>query len=256
MDRKRIVVKVGSNILTTDTGAPDLENLASLVDQMCEIMKAGHEVVLVSSGAIVCGSEQLGIRPKGVQEEQAAAAVGQPLLMQEYSYLFALHGYQVGQILLTKDGIEDKTRVLHTKDTLQALVDYGVIPIINENDSVAIDEICFGDNDTLAGLVARVLEVDLLVLLSDVDAVYSGNPKLDSGAEKLSVVDGVSDDIFALVDDVQDGLSRGGMRSKLMCAKYATEQGIEVVIAHGRNKTILRDIVEGKDVGTRIRRKL
>lgn len=249
-EKKRLIVKVGSAILTTASGALDTENLRELVRQILEIQLLGHEVILVSSGSITCGAEVLGIQPTCVPEDQAAAAVGQPLLMQTYSRLFGEKNVHVGQILLSGDGLIHQDRCANARNTIETLLAHHVVPIINENDSVAIDEICFGDNDTLTGLVAALLEVDLVVLLSDVDAVYDGNPKLDLAARKLSVIPEVDDGVLALVDDVENKRSRGGMRSKLMCAQSVNSVGIGVVIGHGHDGNILGKIIRGESVGT------
>jgi glutamate 5-kinase len=196
----------------------------------------------------------MNIAPKSIPEKQAAAAVGQILLMNEYVSFFGQKGFQVGQLLLTKDCIESPIKRQNTLQTLTTLLRQSVIPIINENDTVATDEIGvkFGDNDELSSNVAQLIGADQLILLTDTDGVYTANPKKDATAKRIDTIEAVTPDILGLVDDIQNTRSRGGMTSKLTQAKNASQAGIQVVIANGKNPTILKDIFDKKSVGTTI----
>ena len=236
-----IVIKIGTNVLTTEDGQLDLNTLRALTHQVADHIKTNKQpVVIVTSGAITCGSERMGLKPQSIPEKQAAASVGQILLMNEYATFFGQKGLQVGQILLTKDCIEDPIKNKNTQNTISTLFVQGVLPIINENDSVATDEIGvkFGDNDELSCKVAQLLNAQKLVILTDIDGVFTANPKKDAGAELIQRLESVSEAVFAQVDDIQNTRSRGGMTSKLTYAKLATESGIDVVIANGKAKHI------------------
>lgn len=249
-----IVIKIGTNVLTTEEGKLDLNTLRALTHQLADYTKQGHAIVLVTSGAITCGSERMGVVPHSIPEKQAAASVGQILLMNEYASFFGQKGLQVGQILLTKDCIEDSTKNKNTQNTLSMLVRQGVVPIINENDTVATDEIGvkFGDNDELSCMVAQLVKAERLIILTDIDGLYTANPKKDPQAQLIRHIEAVSEAMFNQVDDVQNTRSRGGMTSKLTYAKLASEAGIDVVIANGKKKSILEDIFQNKAVCTYI----
>ncbi|HVQ74930.1 MAG TPA: glutamate 5-kinase, partial [Candidatus Binatia bacterium] len=231
---------------------PDAARIASLADDIAAAVAEGREMALVSSGAIVTGMARLKMaaRPRSIPEKQAAAAVGQSALMWHYEQAFSRHGLRVGQVLLTGQDISDRSRYLNARNTLLTLLAFGVLPIINENDTVAIDEIKVGDNDNLAALVAHLIEADLLVLLTDVDGLYQGDPRRDPRARRLATVEAVTEDIYRLVYDDVPRVSVGGMTTKLQAAQKASASGIGMVIASGREPGTLRRLLRGEDVGT------
>lgn len=248
-----IVVKVGTNTLTTDEARLDLNVLRHLVEQLVTIQKDKDvQVILVTSGAITCGAHAMGIQPKTVEDKQAAASVGQILLMNEYAQFFNRSGQSVGQILLTKDCMVDPIRKKNVKNTIFTLLKQGVLPIINENDSVATDEIGvkFGDNDELSAGVAQLVKANRLILLTDTEGLYTANPKEDDHATLIPRLAKVSRQTLALVQDTPNGRSRGGMTSKLTFAKQASDAGIEVVLANGRRADVVTEIMQNKAVGT------
>jgi glutamate 5-kinase len=249
---RRVVVKVGSGLITAPGEGPDAARIASLADDIAAAVAEGREMALVSSGAIVTGMARLKMaaRPRSIPEKQAAAAVGQSALMWHYEQAFSRHGLRVGQVLLTGQDISDRSRYLNARNTLLTLLAFGVLPIINENDTVAIDEIKVGDNDNLAALVAHLIEADLLVLLTDVDGLYQGDPRRDPRARRLATVEAVTEDIYRLVYDDAPRVSVGGMTTKLQAAQKASASGIGMVIASGRQPDTLRRLLRGEDVGT------
>ncbi len=229
--------------------------MRQLILQICaELGHKSRSIILVTSGAITCGAQALGITPASIPEKQAAASVGQILLMHEYSTFFSQKGYKIGQILLTKDCIEDEIRRKNTQNTIFTLLENGIIPIINENDSVSTDEIGtkFGDNDELSAGVAELVGAKSLILLTDIDGLYTANPKKDPSATLIPLLSKIDDATFNLVNDIDNGRSRGGMTSKLTFAKQASEAGISVVLANGKRPDVVKDIFEGKAVGTRV----
>jgi glutamate 5-kinase len=248
---RRIVVKVGSALIT----APGRGLSIGLIEQLADDLAAarqGREVALVTSGAIAAGTARLGLgpRPRTIPEKQAAAAVGQSALMWHYEQAFQRHGVRVGQVLLTGQDVADRGRYLNARNTLMALLALGVLPIVNENDTVAVDEIKVGDNDNLAALVAHLIDADLLVLLTDVDGLYSGDPRRDPQAKRLDTVAGVTEDIQRLVFDDTGRVSVGGMGTKLQAAQKAGASGIPMVIASGREPGTLKRVLAGESVGT------
>jgi glutamate 5-kinase len=249
---RRLVVKVGSGLITTPDEGPDAERIGALAEDLAAVVGGGREVALVTSGAIVTGMARLGMpaRPRSIPEKQAAAAVGQSALMWHYEQAFSRHGIRVGQVLLTGQDISDRSRYLNARNTLLALLAFRVLPIVNENDTVAVDEIKVGDNDNLAALVAHLIEADLLVLLTAVDGLYRGRPGHDRGARRLATVDAVTDDIHRLVYDRAERVSVGGMSTKLQAAQKAGASGIAMVIASGREPGTLPALLRGEDVGT------
>jgi len=249
---RRIVVKVGTSTLTDDRGRIDKRYIADLVEQISRQAASGARCVLVTSGAIRAGSERLKLqsRPRTIPEKQAAAAVGQGLLLHTYSELFAEAGITAAQVLLTRDDFADRTRYLNARNTLNTLLEYGCVPIINENDTIAIDEIKFGDNDTLAALVAAALNADLLILLSDVPGLYDRGPSLP-GSRTIPEVSVITPEIRAIAGDSAGEAGTGGMKAKVDAAEIATSSGVEMVIADGRRPDIIAAVVRREPVGTR-----
>lgn len=249
----RIVIKIGTSTLAHKTGMLNIRLVEALCKTVADIKNAGHEVILVSSGAVGMGVGKLSLkeRPKDVPGKQAVAAVGQCELMYTYDKLFSEYNHIVAQLLLTATDFEDERRHTNFTNTMSRLMKLGVLPIINENDTVATEELGIGDNDTLAAFVAVSVRADLLVLLSDIDGLYTGNPHTHPEAKLIPVVDAVTREIEALAGGSDSGLGTGGMATKLRAAKIVTEAGIDMLITNGINPAVLYDIVEGKPVGTR-----
>ena len=249
----RIVVKIGTSTLAYATGQLNIRRVEELCKTMSDIRNAGHELILVSSGAIGMGVGKLGLRarPRDIPTKQAAAAVGQCELMYVYDKLFSEYHHTVAQLLITADNLSNETRHANFTNTLNRLLELGAVPVINENDTVATDEIVIGDNDTLAAMVAESVEANLLVLLSDIDGLYTADPHADPTARLLPVVHRVDDGIRALAGVSSTDQGTGGMVTKLRAAEICLNCGCEMVIANGREPTLLYDIVEGKPVGTR-----
>ena len=243
---RRLVVKIGSSLLVGSSGLR-LEWLRGLTEDVAWLAGQGCQVVLVSSGSIALGRGALGIEdgPLPLERSQAAAAVGQIRLARAYEEGLAPHGLSAAQVLLTLEDSEDRRRYLNARATLETLLDLGVVPVVNENDTVATDEIRFGDNDRLAAQIAVTIGADTLVLLSDVDGFYSGNPKTDPSAQRYDVIEKITPEIEAMAGDAGSGLSRGGMKTKLMAAKTATTGGAAMVIAHGDTDRPLKALVDG-----------
>jgi glutamate 5-kinase len=233
---RRVVVKVGSALLVdAASGALKREWLQSLVADVATLRKAGKDVLLVSSGAIALGRRALGLKagPLRLEESQASAAVGQVRLAQAYVDAFHMHGLEAAQILLTLEDSEERRRYLNARETLRTLLSLGVVPVINENDTVATAEIRFGDNDRLAARVAGMSEADCLVLLSDIDGLYTANPRRDATAQHIPEVRSITAEIEAMAEGPASSMSRGGMESKIVAAKIATAAGAAVIIADG-----------------------
>lgn len=249
----RIVVKIGTSTLAYATGQLNIRRVEELCKTMSDIRNAGHELILVSSGAIGMGVGKLGLRtrPRDIPTKQAAAAVGQCELMYIYDKLFSEYHHTVAQLLITADNLSNETRHANFTNTLNRLLELGAVPVINENDTVATDEIVIGDNDTLAAMVAESVEADLLVLLSDIDGLYTADPHADPTAKLLPVVHRVDDDVRALAGVSSTDQGTGGMVTKLRAAEICLNCGCEMVIANGSEPRLLYDIVEGKPVGTR-----
>lgn len=252
MKKKRIVIKVGSSTITHESGRLHLRKLDLLARVLSDLNNAGHEIVLVSSGAIAagCGKMQFNHRPKELKEKQALAAIGQCELMYIYDQMFAQYSRKVAQLLLTKRDLEDEHLRENAWSTLQVLLAYQTIPIINENDSIATEEIVYGDNDTLSAITARLIQADLLVLLSDIEGLYEEDPSLNPNARKIDVVEEIDEQIMAMAGDSNSSVGTGGMITKLQAAKIATQAGCAMVIASGEDPNILYDIVDGKSCGT------
>ena len=249
---RRVVVKVGSGLITVAGQGPSSGAIAALAGDLSALVKDRREVALVSSGAIATGMARLGLsaRPRSIPEKQAAAAVGQSSLMWHYEQAFKGHGIQVGQVLLTGQDIADRGRYLNARNTLLALLGFGVLPVVNENDTVAVDEIKVGDNDNLAAHVAHLIDADLLVLLTDVDGLYTGDPRRDPSAQRLETVLAITDDIQRLAFDATSNVSVGGMSTKLQAAEKANASGIPMIIARGSEPSVLQRLLAGEALGT------
>jgi glutamate 5-kinase len=247
------VVKVGSRVLTGPDGRLDRDQVGNLAAQLTQLAEQGKQVVLVSSGAVASGVGKLGLagRPTDLAQLQAVAAVGQAHLIQTYEQFFSERGKHAGQVLLIADDLDDRIRYLNVRNTLLSLLRMGVIPVINENDTVAVDELMttFGDNDRLAAMVAGLLPRPVLIILSDVQGLYDRDPASE-GAKVISQVEQVDQSILNLVIDRRTGLSKGGMGSKLKAAQFVTGSGSGVVIAGGRTQGVLTRIFSGEDIGT------
>ena len=249
----RIVIKIGTSTLAYATGQLNIRRVEALCKTMSDIRNAGHELILVSSGAIGMGVGKLGLRqrPQDIPGKQAAAAVGQCELMYIYDKLFSEYHHTVAQLLITADNLTNETRHGNFINTLNRLLELGVVPVINENDTVATEEIVIGDNDTLAANVARSVGAQMLILLSDIDGLYTADPHTDPNARLLPVVRRVDEDIKKLAGVSSTTQGTGGMVIKLRAAEICLDCGCEMVIANGNNPAALYDIVEGKPVGTR-----
>ena len=243
----RLVIKVGTSTLAHETGKLNIKRTNTLCGVLSDLKNAGHEVILVSSGAIGMGVGKLGLaeKPTDIPTKQAAAAVGQCELMYTYDRIFTEFGHTVAQILLTGSDFSAEDRHENFTNTLFRLLALGVLPIINENDTIATEEIKVGDNDTLSALVTASANADLLVILSDVDGLYSADPHKDENAKLIERVDGCPDSLFALAGGEGSALGTGGMRTKLKAAKLCVEKGADMVIANGENPEILYEIVNG-----------
>ena len=249
----RIVIKIGTSTLAHKTGLLNILRVEELCKVMSDLKNAGHEVIMVSSGAIGMGVGKLSLneKPKDIPTKQAAAAVGQCELMYTYDRLFSKYNHTVAQILITGDDIEHADRKQNFKNTMRRLLELSVIPIINENDSISTNEIEIGDNDTLGAIVATTVEADLLIILSDINGLYTGDPKKDPNAKLLHTVSEITPEIEKMVGGAGSTLGTGGMITKIKAAKIVTPEGIDMVIANGEKPILLYDIVAGKDVGTR-----
>ena len=249
----RIVVKVGTSTLAHSTGRMNIRHVEDLVKVLSDLKNAGHEMILVSSGAIGMGVGKLNLpgKPSDMPTKQAAAAVGQCELMYTYDRLFLQYNHTVAQILLTGEDVEHSERRENFENTMERLLELGALPIINENDTVATAEIKVGDNDTLGAIVARCVKADLLVLLSDIEGLYTADPRKDPSAKLIPVVEEVTPEIEALAGGVGSGLATGGMATKLRAAKMVAEVGCDMIITNGEHPEVLYDIAEGKAVGTR-----
>ena len=248
-----LVVKVGTRVLTHQCGTLDRERIARLAEEICAITATGRQVVLVSSGAVGAGMSQLKLRerPQDVAQLQAVAAIGQANLIEAYDQTFRQHGRLAAQVLLTAADLDDRTRYLNVRNTLRALLAYGAVPVINENDTVAVDELVatFGDNDRLAALVTNLLRAPLLIILSDVAGLFDGVPD-QPGSQLVHTVTQLTPDVLGYVQDRTTGTSKGGMASKLQAARMAAASGENVIIASGRRPGVLQQIMDGQEVGT------
>ncbi len=253
---KKILIKVGSNLIVGDIGIKKIF-LENLVNQIVDLYKTGKQIILVSSGAIGSGLKRLNLQKKvfSLSEKQAIAAVGQIVLMQEYKNFFKQHKIPIAQILLTHEDVRDKTRNTNARNTINTLLSWGIIPIINENDTVATEEIKFGDNDSLAGIVGSLLNVDIVIILTKVDGVFDKNPEKEKDAKLISEID----DVDKIISDIEikgkSEFGTGGMLSKLKAAASLNKIGIPLVIANGNKKDVIKKIVAGEKEGTIILKK-
>ena len=249
---KRMVVKVGTSTLTYDNGKLNLGRIDKLARTIADIKNRGVEVVLVSSGAIGVGVGKLGLkeRPTLTREKQAAAAVGQCELMYLYDKMFSEYGYKTGQVLLTRDVIDIPERKENVMNTFNTLLDMHVVPVVNENDAVSVDEIVIGDNDTLSSVVSILTNADLLVILTDIDGLYDKDPRKFEDAVRISEVNEITDAIKETAGGAGTSRGTGGMYTKVLAAERALECGIATVVCNGDNPAILYDVIEGEDVGT------
>jgi len=248
---RRVVVKVGSNVLTEDHGL-NLKAIRSISRQICRLIDGGIEIILISSGAMASGIRKVGLdkRPDEIPKRQAIAAVGQAGLIMEYEKAFARYHKKVAQILLTGDDLNNRKRYLNARNTLCMLLSWQVVPIINENDTVMIEEIQFGDNDNLAAMITLLMDADILVNLTDIDGLYTKDPRTNSDADFIPMVSAIGEDIKKIVGDIPGALGTGGMLSKINAAKKVTAAGVPMVIANGGRPDVLKKLFSGKDVGT------
>lgn len=250
-NKEKIVIKIGTSSLTCENGEINYEKFEKLANTLSHLQLNGKKVMLVTSGAIAVGSRKMGRdqRPDKLPEKQAMAAIGQAELIKIYEEYFSKNNFTVAQVLLTKDVVTHPIRRQNAKNTLNTLLNMRVIPIINENDTVSTDEIEFGDNDTLSAYVAVISEADLLIILSDIDGLYDGDPRIDVNAKVISRVNSI-DVVEKFARTTQSEFARGGMITKIAAAKLCNKAGIDMIIALGSNPDIIFDILEGKDVGT------
>ncbi|HDJ04813.1 MAG TPA: glutamate 5-kinase [Candidatus Bathyarchaeota archaeon] len=259
MKDKLVVVKVGTVCLTRSDGRLDLTEMRRLVDEIAKVVKQGYKVILVTSGAVASGMAELGVKPNpnDIVFKQVCAATGQSILMAYYREFFKYHDLKVAQVLLTKEDLSNRTSYLHTCNVLDRLLQLGVIPIVNENDVTAIDELIpvtkgyrvnFSDNDILSALIANAMQADMLIILSNIDGLYTTNPE-NPEARLIPVVEKVTEELKSMVEG-KSRLGRGGIKTKLEAAEIATRSGIPLVIANSRRKNVLSDILAGKTVGT------
>ena len=249
---RRLVVKVGSALVTNNGNGLDLAAIADWARQITQLRAAGKEIVLVSSGAVACGVQRLGWgrRPKTVHEKQAAAAVGQAGLVEVYEAAFMQHGLHTAQLLLTHDDLADRKRYLNARSTLATLLELGVVPIINENDTVITDEIKFGDNDTLGALVANLIEADALIILTDQQGLYTADPRKDPSAQFVHEARAGDPTLETMAGGAGSSIGKGGMITKILAAKRAAGSGASTVIAWGREPDVLLRLARGESIGT------
>ena len=248
---RRVVVKVGSNVLTEDYGL-NLKAIRPISRQICRLIDGGIEIILVSSGAMASGIRKVGLdkRPDEIPKRQAIAAIGQAGLIMEYEKAFARYHKKVAQILLTGDDLNNRKRYLNARNTLCMLLSWQVVPIINENDTVMIEEIQFGDNDNLAAMITLLMDADILVNLTDIDGLYTKDPRTSPDADFIPLVSIIGEDIKKIAGDIPGALGTGGMLSKINAAKKVTAAGIPMIIANGGRPDVLKKLFSGKNVGT------
>ncbi len=248
---RRVVIKIGSGVISNAEGLENAQ-VAAISTDICHLLDRGLEVVLVSSGAVSAGKGQLGIlgRPQTIPQKQAAAAIGQTRIIHEYKETFQAQKYNVAQVLLTRDDLSNRRRYLNARNTVMTLLEYGVTPIVNENDTVVVEEIRFGDNDNLSALVTNLVDADLLIILSDVDGFFDADPVGNPEAQLIPGVERVTPNIEAMGGDSRGNLGTGGMDTKLKAAKRAALSGVGTLIVNGRSANILSRVFAGEEVGT------
>lgn len=252
---KRIVIKVGSSSITHENGDINLRKIFDLCWQLSDAKNHGYEVVLVSSGAIAAGAKRLNLkeRPSTTAMKQATSAVGQVALMNTYNRILGEFGYNAAQILFTRHIEYDELMIENAKNSYNELFKLNVIPIVNENDTISTYEIKFGDNDTLSAIVSRLIDADLLILLSDIDGLFTCDPRVDENAELIKEVTEINDELERCASDTNSNVGTGGMITKIAASRLCMEKGIDVVLANGENMNIIKDIIDGKEVGTYFR---
>ncbi|MGC9341499.1 MAG: glutamate 5-kinase [Bacteroidales bacterium] len=251
-NKKRIVIKIGSSSLTHAGGQLNLLRIEKLARVMTDLHNSGKELVLVSSGAIATGAGKMGIdkKPDDKIKKQALAAIGQAELIKIYDKFFEEYNKTVAQVLLTKDGLENSIRRTNARNTLNELISMGIIPVINENDTVSTDEIEFGDNDTLSAIVATLINADLLIILSDIDGMFTSDPAVNKTAELISKVVDIEEDIERFIFSNNSAFGTGGMASKIAAARHCAEKNIDMVITNGADPNNIYNVLEGKEIGT------
>ena len=249
---KRIVIKIGSRVLTDNDGALDMAVIDGLCADIAALRAQERQVVVVSSGAVAAGRSELGLveKPRTIPQKQAAAAIGQSRLMRAYGELLAPYGLKAAQVLLTREDLANRQRFLNARATIETLLAFGVIPIVNENDTVVVDEIKFGDNDNLSALVTNVAEADLLLILTDVPGLYSSDPGRNPDAQLIPLVQGVTQDIEKMAGGSGSTLGTGGMATKVAAARKACKSGVPAILAPGKQPGVIQAAVEGADIGT------
>jgi glutamate 5-kinase len=252
-DKQLILIKVGSNLLTTTDKSTDINSLRDIVQQISLIKKKFNKnIILVTSGAIAYGSDFLGNKPSTISEKQAAASIGQVILMENYQNFFSKEGIIISQILITKDSLLDKIKKEYIASTFNELLNRGILPIVNENDTVSVEEIKFSDNDNLSAMVAVLLKADLQIFLTDIDGLFDLDPRVHENAKIIHELSQITEEMVNSISDSESDVSRGGMKSKIKSSKYLLDNNIDVIIANGRKKNILLDLYNGENCGTRI----
>lgn len=251
-DAHRIVVKVGTSTLTYDTGKVNLRRMDKLAQVISDLRNSGTEVALVTSAAIAVGVGKLGLseRPGDIPSRQAVATVGQCELMFMYDKLFSEYGNTIGQLLITRSDFENGERRANLSNSFEKLFEFGTIPVINENDSIAVEEIVFGDNDTLSAMVAKLINADALIILSDIDGLYSGNPREDESAYLIPVVEEITDELMSIAGTKGSTRGTGGMVTKLHAAQIAMDAGIDTVVMNGAQPEDIYRLLDGRQIGT------
>lgn len=251
-EASRIVVKVGTSTLAHETGKLDLYRIDHLIRELADLKNQGKEILLVSSGAIAAGLGKLGLsqKPDSIPEKQAIAAIGQGVLMHIYEKFFAEYGQIMGQVLLTKENSVRHNQYIHSRDSLLAQLAIGAIPVINENDAVSVDEIKIGDNDNLSAMVATLVDADALIILSDIEGLYTANPAVHPEAQLIHEIPEITPEVERIAGGAGSKLGTGGMMTKIQAAQIAMSAGVTMVIASGSREDVIRDVLAGREVGT------
>ena len=247
---KRIVIKCGSAVVTDNNGKLDLDVISHIAKDISKYLEKNLKITLVTSGAVACGVGVFRREPKHLREKQAFSSVGQILLMESYKKAFQKYNIQIAQILLTHEDFKNRKRFVHIKENIETLLNLNVLPIVNENDSIVVNEIKFGDNDKLSALYAGLFDADLLLLLTDIDGFYDANPKCKDNCNLITSVKKIDENIFKLAESTKSRLGTGGMMSKLKAADKATNLGIPVIIANGKTEGIIEKVLSGENYGT------